>query len=373
MSDLRYGLMLPDDQEPLWLEGTSTIGRHLDNDIVLAGEDVRDYHVRLDTTARGPRLVVLDGATVHVAAVAVEGTFGLAPDDEFTIGRNSIRVIIDGVAGSCRWALHEPGVAQGIPVGRDLLVGRADDAAIKIIEGHVSRRHATMRASGRWVWIKDLGSSNGTFINGERLHGASRLFHGDEIAFDQIRYQLIGDAPDLTPIRPPGDSPDQLPVGVEAAATPATATVEIGAVAAEVVDQPVLTQLPPAVAGPTLWGRSGPISGQLFPLAFGRQTIGRGPDADLVIAESSVSLNHAELDLKPDGTYLVNLISTNGTWVNGVEIHTRRLRPGDVIHFGRVRADYLEPRVAPQYRKLGVWWIALIAVIGAIIAYIVQA
>ncbi len=372
MSELRYGLILPDDHEPVWLDGTSTIGRHLDNDIVLAGEDVRDYHVRLDTTMRGPRLVVLEGATVHVGDVAVDGTIGLAPDDEFTIGRNEIRVIIEGAPGSCRWALHEPGVSQGIPIGRELLVGRADDAAIKIIEGHVSRRHALMRASGRWVWIKDLGSSNGTFINGERLRGASRLFHGDEIAFDQIRYQLIGDAPDLTPIRPPGDAPDQLPAGVEASAAPASATVEVGAVAADLVDEPVSAQLAPAVTGPTLWGRSGPIRDQLFPLTFGRQTIGRAADADLVIAESSVSLNHAEVDLKPDGTYLVNLISTNGTWVNGAEIHTRRLQPGDVIHFGRVRTDYLEPRVPPQYRKLGIWWIALVAVIGAVIAYLVQ-
>ncbi len=372
MTDLRYGLLLPDDPEPVWLSGSATVGRHLDNDIVLAGEDVRDFHLRFETTARGPRLVVLEGATVHVDDAPVDGAYGLCPDDDVVIGRNSVKIVLEGNGGSCRWALHEPGVAQGIPVGRRLLIGRSDECSVRITEGHVSRRHALLKANGRWVWVKDLGSSNGTYVNGERLNGGCRLFHGDEVAFDQIRYQLIGDAPDLTPIRPLGDAPDQLPGEVpseSAEPAPASATVEIGAVS---MDEAVSGEVP-SVSGATLWGRSRPVDGRLFPLAFGRQTIGRGAESDIVIAEPSVSLRHAEIDLKPDGTYLVNLISTNGTWVNGAEIHTRRIRPGDVIHFGRVRFDYLEPRVPPQHRRIGLWWIVLLLAVGGAAAWLILA
>ncbi len=373
MSELRYGLELPDDPNPVWLDGPVTIGRHLDNDLVLGGEDVRDFHVRLEPNARGLRLIVLDGSAVHIGDIAVEGTYGLMPDDEIEIGRNVIRVMVDGTSGTCRWALHEPGAARGIAVGRRTLLGRADDCDIRIVEGHVSRRHATFFAIGRWLWVRDLGSSNGTFVNGERLAGACRLYHGDEVAFDQIRYQLIGDAPDLTPIRPPGGEPDQLPVEMPATADTSvsqSATVEIAAATSLEL---AVEQRPPTVAGPSLWGRMPPLDGHIERLKFGRQSIGRSRDADIVIDEPSVSLQHAEVDLNPDGTYLVNLISTNGTWVNGTEIHTRRLQPGDVVHFGRVRMDYLEPpSAAPRRTPARAWWIGLLILLGVAVLFLLH-
>ena len=97
-----------------------------------------------------------------------------------------------------------------------------------------------------------------------------------------------------------------------------------------------------------LIGRSAPVTGRVFPLAFGRHLIGRGPDADIHLSEASVSLRHAELELRPDGAQLVNLISTNGTWINGAEIHTARLGNGDSIRIGRVTLQYQEPTL-PAY------------------------
>ena len=80
-----------------------------------------------------------------------------------------------------------------------------------------------MRAERGAIWLEDLRSANGTYVNGDRIAGAWRVFHGDEISFDTIRYQLIGDAPDLTPIRPPGQPPDQLEVSERIVDEPARA------------------------------------------------------------------------------------------------------------------------------------------------------
>ena len=65
----------------------------------------------------------------------------------------------------------------------------------------MDRTQARITLSEQVVWIQDLDSANGTFVNGERLSGGCRLYHGDMIAFDQFEFQLIGQGADLTPVR----------------------------------------------------------------------------------------------------------------------------------------------------------------------------
>jgi two-component system cell cycle response regulator len=68
----------------------------------------------------------------------------------------------------------------------ETLVGRADDNAVPIFDVDVSRYHAMFRAreTGE-VWLEDLGSTNGTFRNGERLADrvAVRINDGDQVQF----------------------------------------------------------------------------------------------------------------------------------------------------------------------------------------------
>ena len=71
-----------------------------------------------------------------------------------------------------------------------------------LLDDHVSRRHATLLLDQGIIWLRDLGSANGTFVNGERIAGGCRLYHGDEVAFDTLRFQLLGKGQDLTPVRP---------------------------------------------------------------------------------------------------------------------------------------------------------------------------
>jgi DNA-binding winged helix-turn-helix (wHTH) protein len=67
------------------------------------------------------------------------------------------------------------------------IIGRDPDAAAWIDSAVVSRHHAQLVVRDGRVTIEDLGSRNGTFVNGARLTGASPLAHGDEIRLGTLR------------------------------------------------------------------------------------------------------------------------------------------------------------------------------------------
>lgn len=67
------------------------------------------------------------------------------------------------------------------------IIGRDPDAAVWIDSAIVSRRHARLVVQDGRVTVEDLGSRNGTFVNGARLTGASPLVHGDEIRLGTLR------------------------------------------------------------------------------------------------------------------------------------------------------------------------------------------
>ena len=71
--------------------------------------------------------------------------------------------------------------------GEALEVGRDEDVAIRLDEPLVSRRHARIEKRGE-VWVVvDLGSTNFTRVNGERLRRERELAHGDELHFGRAK------------------------------------------------------------------------------------------------------------------------------------------------------------------------------------------
>ena len=62
--------------------------------------------------------------------------------------------------------------------------------------------------------------------------------------------------------------------------------------------------------------------------------LGRHEDCNLSLSGSNVSRRHAEIRSDTDGLFVADLASTNGTLVNGVEITSQRLAPGDIITVG---------------------------------------
>jgi hypothetical protein len=80
---------------------------------------------------------------------------------------------------------HRPGT--GATIGRE-------GCDIVLSDSEVSRRHAMVRREGDVFVIEDLGSTNGTFVNGERITAPRRLTEGDEVRFGDTVWSLRGPA-----------------------------------------------------------------------------------------------------------------------------------------------------------------------------------
>jgi hypothetical protein len=75
-----------------------------------------------------------------------------------------------------------PGAGEERPLEGETVLGREPGSADLVIEDPgVSRRHAAVRALGGSITVTDLGSSNGTYVNGRRIGGEVELAEGDEI------------------------------------------------------------------------------------------------------------------------------------------------------------------------------------------------
>src|SRR6185436_16006078 len=84
--------------------------------------------------------------------------------------------------------------------GSTLVVGRAPTSDIPVIDPTISRRHAEVDCTDSGVTVRDLGSSNGTFVNGTRVD-SSPVNSGDVVTFGKVAFRLQHHAP------PPPQSP----------------------------------------------------------------------------------------------------------------------------------------------------------------------
>lgn len=92
----------------------------------------------------------------------------------------------------------EPGQIYHIRAGTTV-IGRGDECQIQIVEKGVSKQHAQIQVQGDRVQIKDLGSTNGVFVNGIRV-SSSRLRSGDKILLDKCLFDLIEVRKTIVPI-----------------------------------------------------------------------------------------------------------------------------------------------------------------------------
>lgn len=78
--------------------------------------------------------------------------------------------------------------AQSVIVDRDMLVGRHQDADVLLQAADVSRRHAGLLLKDNALWVQDLNSSNGTFVNDVRIAVETEVQNGDSLRFASVQY-----------------------------------------------------------------------------------------------------------------------------------------------------------------------------------------
>ena len=82
---------------------------------------------------------------------------------------------------------HEPGTT--FDVGEGATMGRSDSAEIRIDDPFASSAHARVFPRGDYVYVEDMGSTNGTYLNGRQLRGAERLKVADVIRIGDSEYR----------------------------------------------------------------------------------------------------------------------------------------------------------------------------------------
>lgn len=107
----------------------------------------------------------------------------------------------------------------------EITVGRESSNTIAINDAEVSRKHARLEKRGTSYVIQDLGSTNGTFVNGGRISGIQVLNAGDEVSFGEnilLMYEAIVD-PNATMVSSPKPAKTEISSQKPVVATPAAA------------------------------------------------------------------------------------------------------------------------------------------------------
>jgi hypothetical protein len=78
--------------------------------------------------------------------------------------------------------------------GEHCLIGRGDDCDFRLANRMVSRRHAELYTDDDSLRLRDLDSSNGTFVNGEEIDNECVLHDGDVVAFGMASFEVRIDA-----------------------------------------------------------------------------------------------------------------------------------------------------------------------------------
>jgi EmrB/QacA subfamily drug resistance transporter len=229
----------------------------------------------------------------------------------------------------------EPG--RMFALGEETVLGRDPAAEIVLADpkGELSRRHARIGVTGGVVVVEDLGSTNGTLLNGERIGEARALHSGDRIEIGDYVLEF--------------SSPIELDSGVaQAGADPPPAAAPAPPPAAPPPAQLPSTYAPPGSEG-ELTILSGPGAGTKAPVVASSATIGREPECDLQVLDSEVSRVHAKITVRDGVAVIDDLHSSNGTYVDGERIITRQtLAPGDRIQIGEATIELTSPVFAGE-------------------------
>ena len=259
------------------------------------------------------------GSTQYVQALSLpQGAPGAAPrpgGKPAAIGTSGGRVVslTDG--------------REYVITGASLVFGREAGCDVVVSGKDVSRRHAEIVHTPQGYVVVD-SSTNGTFVNEEQVQGQRILARTDVIRMGEEQFRFYAEAAPLTASAAPAPalaaSPEQLKHtvhGVEAVAPP-----------------PPAPPRPTGAAFASFLVRSGGLMGQRLPVKTPVVNLGRADYNDIVLPDPSISTSHAKLQRREGVWVLVDLDSTNGTFVEGEQVKGEApLGPGAMVRLGDVQ------------------------------------
>ncbi len=209
---------------------------------------------------------------------------------------------------------------------RDVLVGNGETTIgasascnVVLAQPGVRDLHASIVIDQRGYTLRVHGPDARVHVNARPVREIAILRLGDVVSLGHVSFVLKPDTDDIVA------RTERVPMSSETP-SPSSAAHESGADTRYRV-------APPKVV---LRGVSGPYFGRVVPI-YGRLTIGRGSECDLVLDEPEMSRKHATIEANANEIWLRDHGSANGTFVNGVQVRDALLYAGDQIAFDRNR------------------------------------
>src|SRR5947208_2702023 len=352
------------------LAGAAVLPRHA----VLRGEAdgqviIRKAAPAADVLINGVRLGAEPTPLLHGDKVEVGGHELTFVDERRSGSTQYVQAFTPATAGAPAKAGVKPaaiGVTGGrvvsltdgreyVITGASLVFGREAGCDVVVPGKDVSRRHAEIVQTPKGYLLVD-SSTNGTFVNEERVEGQRILARADVIRLGDEQFRFYADVAPATaaPLPPPGPaaSPPQAvppspapPPGARQAGGPGQAAPPPGAtdrLRHTVHGLEAFVPASPRSAAGGLFAsflvRSGGLAGQRLPVKTPVVNIGRADYNDLAVPDPSVSTSHAKLQRREGIWVLVDLDSTNGTFVDGERVKGKApLAPGATVRFGDVQ------------------------------------
>lgn len=217
-----------------------------------------------------------------------------------------------------------------------VVIGRDPTADVVVAQNEVSRRHAEVAPGEHGYVLRDL-SANGVYLNGTRIDQSCVLSRADVIRVGSEEFRFYADVAPAA-ARPAAAAPASPPVPAAPPAVPPVAgqatPASVPAAVPHRDPRPVLAMLEIVNEGPT--------KGTTFEIRDKLSHVGRGAHNDVAISDDSVSESHAKLQRREAGWFVVDLGSTNGTYVSGTRVTAEQaLEPGGTLRVGGVKLRFL--------------------------------
>ena len=238
--------------------------------------------------------------------------------------------------------------ASGLTIGRD--------AGCDVVVGssEVSRRHAQLQPSSDGYVLRDV-STNGVWVNGTRVEQQTVLGRADIVRVGGEEFRFYADAVDASAAVAGADAAigSGMPAQTAAAPDPVMLGSPLAALMPPSAAAPAASDSAPTGPGPAYVPGggapraplasfevvgSGVLKGQRFDVRHPLVNIGRGEHNDVVLPDESVSDSHAKLQKRDGRWFVVDVQSTNGTYVGGERLTgEREITAGATVRVGGVK------------------------------------
>lgn len=187
------------------------IGREAKNQLVIKDDQVQPFHAKIKQKNHRVFIEPVDGSKVLINGLAITEQTEVMLGDAIGIDQIELTLIdptrqpkIPAATTSkskpsmkavtdVKWqikAMTGPLAGKLMNVDGLKRIGRDPTSEIVVSGGHVSRRHAELILRDEQLWIRDLGSSNGTYVNGKKTH-EQPLYLGDEVKVDAVVFRVV--------------------------------------------------------------------------------------------------------------------------------------------------------------------------------------